>query len=67
MDYRFNKTTKLDFGVRGMYLSNVALAPDQITFGDQAAGALLDERLSHKPETDSLKMFGAYVGLTKRF
>ena len=67
MDYHFNKTTKLDFGVRGMYLSNVAFAPDQITFGSQNDGAALDARLSHKPETDSLKMFGAYLGLKKRF
>jgi len=49
-------------GYQALYLSNVALAPDQITFGGELAGSALDSRLS-KLDTDHILLHGPYLGL----
>ena len=67
VDYKINKTSTINLGIKGTYLSNVALAPDQVTFGTEAPGPLLDERLSHIVETGNLTLYGISLNFTKYF
>lgn len=64
----FTPTANSSFnvGYRGMYLTGVALAPDQITFGGQTTGTALNNRLSGL-STGTLTLHGPFASFNMRF
>lgn len=67
LEFDVAQRSKLGFGVKGMWLSGVALAPEQVSFGDQDEGPDLNNRLGDDVTTDTLGMWGAYVSFQATF
>lgn len=66
LDFAVAKTMTLSLGYRVAYLNGVALASEQVTFGNQAGGAAFNDRLG-KLDFGSLFMHGAFVTLKGTF
>lgn len=66
IEFTPGRDTKLSVGYQAIYLNGVALAPEQITFGNEAIGAALNNRLSDI-ETDDILLHGPFVRLSMDF
>ncbi|MDZ7736232.1 MAG: hypothetical protein U5P41_09130 [Gammaproteobacteria bacterium] len=56
----------INVGYRGMYLTGVALAPEQVTFGDEDTGSALNNRLSGL-NTGNMWLHGPFATFNMRF
>ena len=67
LDYKINKTSSINVGIKGMYLSNIAVAADQVISDTGMDKPLLDERLSHIIETGDLTLYELSLNFIQYF
>jgi hypothetical protein len=67
LDFHVHEAVTIGMGFRSIYVTGLALAPDQITFGSELAGPALNHRLDANPDRSDIVIYGGYLNASVAF